>query len=117
LLPSLQLFSYLFLLASHLPQVIGHVSAIAGAQGCWRNEGSLNRGMDRGRGLGINGPFFCDSCSNLEMYEAFQISHCSIPLAAGILHAIVGVFAGVAAILAEFMYLLLMLGPINPLKK
>ncbi len=51
------------------------------------------------------------------MYEAFQISHCSIPLAAGILHAIVGVFAGVAAILAEFMYLLLMLGPINPLKK
>jgi hypothetical protein len=44
--------------------------------------------------------------------------HCSIPLAAGILHAlVVGVFAGVAAILAEFLALLLMLGPINPLNK
>jgi hypothetical protein len=44
-------------------------------QGCWRNEGSLNRGMDRGRGLGIDGPFFRDSCSNLEINEAFQILH------------------------------------------
>ncbi len=32
--------------------------------------------------------------------------HCSIPLAAGILHAIVGVIAGGAAILAEFLALL-----------
>jgi hypothetical protein len=44
-------------------------------QSCWRNEGSMNRGMDRGRGLGIDEPFFCDSCSNLEIDEAFQISH------------------------------------------
>ncbi len=29
-----------------------------GNQGCWRNEGSMNRGMDRGRGLGIDVPFF-----------------------------------------------------------
>jgi hypothetical protein len=35
----------------------------------------MNRGMDRGRGLGIDEPFFCDSCSNLEIDEAFQISH------------------------------------------
>jgi hypothetical protein len=34
-----------------------------------------NRGMDRGQGLGINEAFFCDSCLNLEIDEAFQISH------------------------------------------
>jgi hypothetical protein len=34
----------------------------------------MNRGMDGGR-LGIDEPFFCDSCSNLEIDEAFQISH------------------------------------------
>jgi len=28
------------------------------AQSCWRNEGLMNRGMDRGRGLGIDEPFF-----------------------------------------------------------
>ncbi len=38
-----------------------------------------------------------------------------VPAAADILHAIVGVFAGGAAILAEFLALLLMPGPINPL--
>jgi hypothetical protein len=35
----------------------------------------MNRGIDRGRGLGIDEPFLCDSCSNLEIDEAFQISH------------------------------------------
>ncbi len=44
-------------------------------QGCWRNEESMNRGMDRGRGIGIDEAFFCDSCSNLEIDENFQISH------------------------------------------
>ena len=34
----------------------------------------MNRGMDRGRGLGIDEAFFCDSRSNLEIDEAFQIS-------------------------------------------
>jgi hypothetical protein len=31
--------------------------------------------MDRGQGLGIDEPFFCDSCSNLEIDKAFQILH------------------------------------------
>jgi hypothetical protein len=31
----------------------------------------MNRGMDRGRGLGIDE----HSCSNLEIDKAFQISH------------------------------------------
>ena len=44
-------------------------------QSCWRNEGSLNRGLDRCRGLGLDGPFFSDSCSKLEIDEVFQISH------------------------------------------
>ncbi len=35
----------------------------------------MNRGMDRGRGIGIDEAFFCDSCSNLEIDENFQISH------------------------------------------
>jgi hypothetical protein len=35
----------------------------------------MNRGMDRGRGLGIDEAFFCDSHSNLEIDKAFQISH------------------------------------------
>jgi hypothetical protein len=35
----------------------------------------MNRGMDQGRGLGIDEAFFCDSCSNLEIDEAFHISH------------------------------------------
>jgi hypothetical protein len=43
-------------------------------QGCWWNERSLNRGLNRGRGLGLGG-FFSDSCSKLEIDEAFQISH------------------------------------------
>jgi hypothetical protein len=34
----------------------------------------MNPGMDRGQGLGIDEPFFCDSCSNLEIDEVFQIS-------------------------------------------
>jgi hypothetical protein len=29
-----------------------------GAQGFWRNEGSMNRGLDRGRGIGIGEAFF-----------------------------------------------------------
>jgi hypothetical protein len=33
----------------------------------------MNQGMDRGRGLGIDEPFYFDSCSNLEIDEAFQI--------------------------------------------
>ncbi len=32
--------------------------SISQRQGFWRNEGSMNRGMDRGRGLGIDEPFF-----------------------------------------------------------
>jgi hypothetical protein len=35
----------------------------------------MNRGLDRGQGIGIGEAFFCDSCSNLEIDEAFQISH------------------------------------------
>ena len=35
----------------------------------------MNQGLDRGRGIGIGETFFCDSCSNLEIDEAFQISH------------------------------------------
>jgi hypothetical protein len=35
----------------------------------------MNRGMNRGRGIGIDEAFFCDSCSNLEIDENFQISH------------------------------------------
>jgi hypothetical protein len=31
--------------------------------------------MDRGRGLGIDEAFLGDSCSDLEIDEAFQISH------------------------------------------
>jgi hypothetical protein len=27
-------------------------------QGCWRDEGSLDRGVDRGRSLGLDEPFF-----------------------------------------------------------
>jgi hypothetical protein len=34
----------------------------------------MNRGMDRGRGLGIGEPFFSDSIWNLELDEVFQIS-------------------------------------------
>jgi hypothetical protein len=43
--------------------------------GCWWNERSLNRGLNRCRGLGLGGPFFSNSCSKLEIDEAFQISH------------------------------------------
>jgi hypothetical protein len=35
----------------------------------------MNRGMNRGRGIGIDEAFFCDSCSNIEIDENFQISH------------------------------------------
>jgi hypothetical protein len=35
----------------------------------------MNRGMDRGRGIGIDEAFLCDSCSNLEIDENFQILH------------------------------------------
>jgi hypothetical protein len=34
----------------------------------------MNRGLDQGRGIGIDEAFF-DSCSNLEIGEAFQILH------------------------------------------
>ncbi len=34
----------------------------------------MNRGMDRGRGLGLDKPFFSDSRSFLELDEVFQIS-------------------------------------------
>ncbi len=44
-------------------------------QGCWRIERSLNRGLDRCRGLGLGGPFFSDSCSKLEIDVVFRISH------------------------------------------
>ncbi len=44
-------------------------------QGCWWNERSLNRGLNRGRGLGLGRTFFSDSCSKLEIDEAFQISN------------------------------------------
>jgi len=44
-------------------------------QGCEWNERSLNRGLNRGRGLGIDEAFFWDSCSNLEIDENFRISH------------------------------------------
>jgi hypothetical protein len=44
-------------------------------QGCWWNERSLNRGLNHCRGLGLGGTFFSDSCSKLEIDEAFQISH------------------------------------------
>jgi hypothetical protein len=44
-------------------------------QGCWRIERSLNRGLDRCRGLGLGRPFFSDSCSKLEIDAAFRISH------------------------------------------
>jgi hypothetical protein len=27
-------------------------------QGCWRNDGSMDRGVDRGQGLGLAEPFF-----------------------------------------------------------
>ncbi len=33
----------------------------------------MNRGMDRGRGLGLDEPFFSDSSSFLELNEVFQI--------------------------------------------
>ena len=45
------------------------------AQSCSRNEGSLNRGLDRCRGLGLGVPFFSDTCSKLEIDAAFRISH------------------------------------------
>ena len=40
----------------------------------------MNRGMDRGRGLDIDEPFFSDSSSNLEHDEVFQISQRLIEL-------------------------------------
>ncbi len=47
-----------------------HENCITSGQSCWRNERLMNRAR-----LGINEAFFCDSCSNLEIDEAFQISH------------------------------------------
>jgi hypothetical protein len=44
-------------------------------QSCKWNERSLNRGLNRGRGLGSNETFFWDSCSNHEIDENFRISH------------------------------------------
>jgi len=44
-------------------------------QGCEWNERSLNRGLNRGRGLGSDATFFWDSCSNLEIDENVRISH------------------------------------------
>jgi hypothetical protein len=35
----------------------------------------MNRGMNRGQGIGIDEAFFGDSCSNLEIDENFRISH------------------------------------------
>ncbi len=44
-------------------------------QSCKWNERLLNRGLNRGRGLGSDATFFWDSCSNLEIDENFRISH------------------------------------------
>jgi hypothetical protein len=44
-------------------------------QSCKWNERSLNRGLNRGRGLGSDMTFFWASCSNLEIDENFRISH------------------------------------------
>ncbi len=44
-------------------------------QGCEWNERSLNRGLNRGRGLGSDTTFFWALCSNLEIDENFRISH------------------------------------------
>ena len=44
-------------------------------QSCKWNERSLNRGLNRGRGLGIDETFFWNSCSNLEIDENFRISY------------------------------------------
>jgi hypothetical protein len=57
-------------------------------QGCKWNERSLNRGLNRGRGQGIDVTFFWESCSNLEIDENFRISHkLSLGLAAKISQA------------------------------
>jgi hypothetical protein len=40
----------------------------------------MNRGMDQGRGLDIDEPFFSDSSSNLKHDEVFQISQKLIEL-------------------------------------
>ncbi len=45
------------------------------SQSCKWNERSLNRGLNRGRGLGSDATFFWASCSNLEIDENFRISH------------------------------------------
>ena len=44
-------------------------------QSCKWNERSLNRGLNRGRGLGSDETFFWASCSNLQIDENFRISH------------------------------------------
>ncbi len=44
-------------------------------QSCKWNERSLNRGLNRGRGLGSDETFFWASCLNLEIDENFRISH------------------------------------------
>ncbi len=43
-----------------------------GRQGCWRNEGSIYRGVDRGRGLGLDEFFFSWIDSFLELDEVIS---------------------------------------------
>ncbi len=57
----------------HKVQKYTSVSCQCPRQSCWRNEGSMNRGMDQGRGLGLAEPFFSASSSVLELVEVFRI--------------------------------------------
>ncbi len=56
-------------------QLEGFLKLVRFGQSCKWNERSLNRGLNRGRGLGSDETFFWDSCSNHEIDENFQISH------------------------------------------
>ncbi len=55
-------------------------------QGCWRIERSLNRGLDRCRGLGLGGPFFLIHARSSKLTRPFEfrtnsgsVSPCSFP--------------------------------------
>jgi hypothetical protein len=47
-------------------------------QGCWRNEGSMDHGVDRGRGLGLNESFFLILACSLNSTRYFKFRKNSI---------------------------------------
>ena len=73
-------YRYMVFYWSAMLKILSLICAEHGTKAVREKKGLMNRGMDRGRGLDIDEPFFSDSSSNLKHDEVFQISQKLIEL-------------------------------------